>query len=572
MTCRDWFQLSLKEGLTVFRDQQFSADTGSAAVRRIAAVRGLRGHQFPEDAGPMAHPVRPQSYMEINNFYTATVYEKGAEVVRMIHTLLGPENFRKGMDLYFERHDGQAVTTDDFVAAMEDASDIDLTDFRIWYEQAGTPVLSVSDSFDEASGSYQLNVTQSCPATPGQPDKEPFHIPLALGLLDPHTGQDLPLQLKGEEPPTSGAATTRVLDLREETQTFRFENLSDAPIPSLLRGFSAPVKLEQDISDENLVFVLAHDSDPFNRWDAGQKYATRVILRGVDDLAAGRAPEPDSAFVNALGTVLSDSDKDPQLAAEILTLPGEAVLGEQMEVIDVFGIHKARRLVRQWIASDLEAQLVATYNKFVVTGPYRPDGPSIAHRRLRNTCLGYLMELDAQEHIDRCVEQFRSGTNMTDTMAALQTLANSDCPERLQVLEEFETKWIDEPLVMDKWFSVQATSRLPRTLDRVKELMAHRGFDIKNPNRVRAVLGGFFFGNPTGFHAPDGAGYQFFGDQILSLDPINPQVAARMMGEIIRWRRYGETHQVLMKKQLERIAGANSLSRDVFELATKSLE
>ena len=572
VTCRDWFQLSLKEGLTVFRDQQFSADMGSAAVRRIAAVRGLRGHQFPEDAGPMAHPVRPQSYMGINNFYTATVYEKGAEVVRMIHTLVGAEDFRRGMDLYFERHDGRAVTTDDFVAAMEDASGVDLCDFRVWYEQAGTPAVGASGRFDPASGTYTLDVTQSCPETPGQKNKKPFHIPLAVGLLDPASGDDLPLFLAGQDRSETYGKTTCVLDVRKERQSFIFERLSVAPVLSLLRGFSAPVKLNAEPDDETLSFALAHDSDPFNRWEAGQKYATRVILERVDALAAERTPEPDHAFINALGAVLVDPRLDKRLAAEILTLPGEAVLGEGMQEIDVTGIHDARQHARRSIAAQLENQLIDAYDGNENQGPYRADGAGIARRRLRNTCLGYLVETNSQKHIDRCVHQFRNSNNMTDAMAALQALANTDCPEREIVLMEFEDAWRHEPLVMDKWFSVQATSHLPGTLGHVRDLMEHAAFDIKNPNRVRAVLGGFCLGNQTGFHASDGSGYQFFGDQVLALDPINPQVAARLMGEIIRWRRYDGGRKELMKAQLERIVGTDGLSRDVYELAAKSLE
>ncbi|HIF09670.1 MAG TPA: aminopeptidase N, partial [Sneathiellales bacterium] len=375
VTCRDWFQLSLKEGLTVFRDQQFSADMGSAAVRRIGSVRALRTHQFPEDAGPMAHPIRPQSYIEINNFYTATVYEKGAEVVRMIHTLLGPKEFHKGMDLYFERHDGQAVTTDDFVSAMEDASGADLSNFRIWYEQAGTPELAVSDCFDASTGIYTLNVAQSCPNTPGQIDKKPFHIHLTIGLMDPDSGVDMPVSLDGE---AGEGATTRILDVKKSNQSFRFSGLSNAPIPSLLRGFSAPVKLVIDRDDQTLAFGLANDSDPFNRWEAGQSYASRVILRVVADLSAGREPKLDQPFTEALGSVLTRADLDPALIAEILTVPSEAVLGEQMTEIDVQGVHDARHFhhaeaigeVRPLACGRLKLPLVIAAIKSTATGAH----------------------------------------------------------------------------------------------------------------------------------------------------------------------------------------------------------
>ncbi|NQV21179.1 MAG: DUF3458 domain-containing protein, partial [Rhodospirillales bacterium] len=417
-----------------------------------------------------------------------------------------------------------------------------------------------------------LEATQSCPSTPGQDIKKPFHIPLAVGLLDRATGNDLPLQFAGEGAPEAESPTTRILDLRDATQTFRFENLSAAPVPSLLRGFSAPVKLNFDLDDETLVFALANDSDPFNRWEAGQKYATRVILKGVAELAAGRAPQCDQTFVDALGKVLADPGLDGELAAEILTLPGESFLGEQMAVIDVQGIHDARRLVRRWIADGIKDLLIATYDSTANAGPYQTDGPSIARRRLRNICLGYLMETGHQPHVDRCFQQFQVSTNMTDVSAALQALANVECPERAAALAEFEGKWRDEPLVMDKWFAVQATSYLPGTLGRVRGLMDHAGFDLKNPNRVRSLIGAFCLSNPVHFHAADGSGYSFFGTQILALDSLNPQVAARLMGEIIRWRRFDPQRQALMKAELERIVGTDGLSRDVYELAVKSLE
>jgi aminopeptidase N len=569
VTCRDWFQLSLKEGLTVFRDQQFSADMGSAAVRRIGSVRALRTHQFPEDAGPMAHPIRPQSYIEINNFYTATVYEKGAEVVRMIHTLLGPKEFRKGMDLYFERHDGQAVTTDDFVSAMEDASGADLSNFRIWYEQAGTPELAVSDSFDASTGIYTLNVAQSCPNTPGQTDKKPFHIPLAIGLMDPDSGVDMPVSLDGE---SGEGTTTRILDVKKSNQSFRFSGLSNAPIPSLLRGFSAPVKLVIDRDDQTLAFGLANDSDPFNRWEAGQAYASRVILRVVADLSAGREPKLDQPFIEALGSVLTRADLDPALIAEILTVPSEAVLGEQMTEIDVQGVHDARHLVRQWIARGLEDELVASYDDITGEALTKIDGPAMAQRHLRNTCLEYLVEIGKQTHINRAFEQFEHGGNMTNVISALKALSNFNCEERQKALAAFEATWSNDPLVLDKWFSIQATSRLAETPERVIALMNHSGFDIKNPNRVRALLGAFFMMNLAHFHASDGAGYAFFSRQVLALDALNPQVAARMMGAIIRWRRYDSHRQTLMKAEIEKIIDTESISRDVYELAAKSLD
>lgn len=365
--------------------------------------------------------------------------------------------------------------------------------------------------------------------------------------------------------------TTRVLDLRRQRQTFKFDGLAARPVPSLLRGFSAPVKLNLEQDDGTLAFALAHDADPFNRWEAGQKYATRVILKGVADLAAGRVPQTDQPFIDALSAMMTNPDLDQALTAEILTVPGEAYLGEQMDVIDVQGIHDARRLVRGWIAAGLEDQLVAAYEDGTDTGPFQTDGPTIARRRLRNTCIGLLMETGAQDHIDRALAQFEAGANMTDVSAALQSLVVTDCPERQVALNAFEMEWRDEPLVMDKWFAMQATSPLPGTLDQVVRLMDHDGFDLRNPNRVRSLLGAFFMMNPAQFHAADGSGYRFFGRQLLALDRINPQVAARMMSEIIRWRRFDPDRQALMKAELEVIAKTEGLSRDVYELASKSL-
>ena len=569
VTCRDWFQLSLKEGLTVFRDQEFSADMSARGVKRIDDVRILRASQFSQDAGPMAHPVRPESYIEINNFYTVTVYNKGAEVVRMIHTLLGKAGFRRGMNQYFECHDGQAVTTDDFVHAMADANQVDLGQFRRWYSQAGTPELDVSGVYDPTVYSYTLTIRQSCPATPGQPHKEPFHIPLAVGLLD-STGSDLPLQLEGEDMPAEGF--TRILELREPEHTFRFVNIPEPPTPSLLRGFSAPVKLKIAYRDEELMFLLAHDSDEFNRWEAGQMLAIRTILRLIEDRQQGRTWTLPTAFSAAFGQALADAASAPALLAQVLTLPSEGYLAEQMEVVDVDGIHEARNYLRLVLAEALRNELLATYRAHGDRGGYRIDADARGRRSLKNCCLDYLMQLDDPAIRTLCMEQYRHAGNMTDELSALGMLASCDCPERGEALATFFERWQHEPLVVDKWFTLQATSQLPGTLAEVKALLNHKAFSIKNPNKVRALIGAFCQGNPVRFHAANGAGYAFLADQVLVLNAINPQIAARLLSAFTRWRKYDADRRLRMQVQLERILNVADLSPDVYEIAAKSLD
>lgn len=568
VTCRDWFQLSLKEGLTVFRDQEFSSDMHSRPVKRIADVQRLRAAQFPEDSGPMAHPVRPDSYIEINNFYTTTVYEKGAEVVRMIHTLLGAEGFRKGMDLYFERHDGQAVTCDDFVAAMEDATGKDLGQFRRWYSQAGTPELAVTGEHDAAARTYRLTVRQSCPPTPGQPTKLPFHIPLALGLLD-RSGADIPLRLAGEPAP---AGTSRVLDVTQPEQVFEFADVPHQPVPSLLRGFSAPVKLRVPYTDDDLTFLMAHDSDAFNRWEAGQTLATRLLLDLVADRAENRPLELSPGFIDAFSRILKDPDLDPAFAAQALTLPSEGYLGQQMPVIDVDGIHEVRTFARRAIAGRLRDDLLATYRAMGGNEPFSIDAAAIGRRALKNLALGYLMALEDAEAVELCVGQFHNAQAMTDVIAALGLLADTRLPQREAALRRFYDLWKDEPLVVDKWFSIQAMSERPETLDEVTALLAHPAFEIRNPNKVYALIGGFAGGNPVRFHDAGGGGYRFLADQVLTLNRLNPQVASRMVKMFARWRKYDPQRQALMRAELERIVGTPGLSRDVFEIASKSLE
>ena len=566
VTCRDWFQLSLKEGLTVFRDQEYGADTYSRPVQRIQEVRSLRAVQFPEDAGPMAHPVRPQSYQEISNFYTATVYDKGAEVVRMIHTLIGVEGFRKGMDLYFQRHDGQAVTCEAFVQAMADASGADLTQFKRWYEQAGTPVVEVSDEYDAQSQRYTLTIAQSCPATPGQPEKLPFHIPFAIGLLG-QQGQALPLQLEGESQPQ---ANERILNIRQTEERFVFTQVAEKPTPSLLRGFSAPVLLKYAYDEAALTRLMAHDQDSFNRWEAAQRLATQLILRSAAVVANGGRVEAPSDFISAFGKVLANAAVDPALAAEALALPSETYLAEQMDAVDPEALHAARLGLRRDIAQRLRLGLLVAYDCYGVPGPYSPDAAPAGKRALKNLALAYLMESADRDARSLCLTQFERADNMTDAMAALTALANCDCPERADALGAFYDKWKDEPLVVDKWLAVQATSRLPGTLDEVKRLLSHPAFDIRNPNKVYALVRGFC-ANHVRFHTADGSGYAFAAERVIELDALNPQVAARVTRAFDRWKRFDSQRQQHARAALEKISGANGLSRDVAEIVGRAL-
>ncbi|HEB93906.1 MAG TPA: aminopeptidase N [Gammaproteobacteria bacterium] len=570
VTCRDWFQLSLKEGFTVFRDQEFSADMNSRGVQRIGDINVLRTHQFREDAGPMAHPVRPDAYVEINNFYTVTVYNKGAEVVRMLAHLVGPEGFRRGTDLYFERHDGQAVTTDDFVKAIEHANRIDFSQFRLWYSQAGTPELHISHRYDVAARTLTLDITQTCPPTPDQPEKQPFHIPLAVGLLDAE-GCDLPLCLEGEAGGVS-AATTRVLHLREASQSFVFRDLPAGTVPSLLRGFSAPVKWQDDLSDSQRYFLMAHDSDPFSRWEAGQKMAVKTLMGLVDDIQAGRPLLLNEAFAGAFARTLADDRLDPAFAALALGLPVENYLAEFMQPIDPQAIHAARDFLRRSLAERLRPQLEAVYAENAGSGEYRIDGESIGRRALKNACLGYLSRIGDEAAIALAERQFNATGNMTDSMAALTCLANQAGEARERALSAFYQRWRDEPLVVDKWLGIQATASLPDTLARVRALTEHEAFTLKNPNKVRALIGAFANTNPACFHTADGDGYVFLADHILKLDALNPQVAARLTTPFTQWRKYDEKRQALMQAQLQRLLAESGLSKDVFEVVSKSLQ
>ncbi len=568
VTCRDWFQLSLKEGFTVFRDQEFSADMTSRAVKRIEDVNILRTHQFREDASPMAHPVRPESYVEIDNFYTVTVYNKGAEVVRMLHNLLGAERFRKGTDCYFERHDGKAVTTDDFVKALEDANQVDFSQFRLWYSQAGTPELDISRSYNQAAKTYTLTIKQSCPSTPGQDEKQPFHIPLAIGLLDKH-GQDIPLQLKGE---TSAVQGTRILELRAAKQTFTFQNITEEPIPSILRGFSAPVKIKMELSDEERCFLMKHDSDDFNRWDAGQQLAVKILTQLLDDYHQNQQLKLPDRFIDAYQEILTNDSLDKALVTQAITLPSESYLAEFMQPIDPIAIHQVREFMRTNIAQRLTEVFLEIYQRLAVLDKeYRIDQASIKRRSLKNACLSYLMLLNNEEIIKSCYKQFLSSDNMTDVIAALESLANTDCAEREAALAHFYQQWQHEPLVVDKWLSIQATSSLPNTLEQVKRLTIHQAFNIKNPNKVRALIGSFAHNNQAQFHAINGAAYEFVTDFILKLDRLNSQLSSRLVTVYTLWRKYDGQRQRLLKQQLEKIANTPNLSKNVYEIVSKSL-
>ena len=567
VTCRDWFQLSLKEGLTVFRDQEFSADVASRAVKRIRDVRLLRTHQFAEDAGPMAHPVRPDSYIEISNFYTVTIYNKGAEVIRMLHTLLGDEAFQAGMRIYFERHDGQAVTTGDFVAAMEAASGTNLEQFRRWYTQAGTPVLRVRGEYDAARSQYVLDIEQRTPATPGQPEKLPLHIPVRVALLD-QGGNNLPLH--GAVPGLAGESEA-VFDVCEARRTYRFSNVSSRPVPSLARGFSAPVKIEIERSDDELAFLIAHETDPFNRWDAAQEYAARLMLRMIDDRLAGAELDLPEGFVSAAHALLLDDAVDPAFAAEALTLPSESTLADRMEIIAVEAIHEVRETVKTTLAYRLEDAFAYVYDANLPRGPYRFEAEDAGRRSLKNLCLAYLMQLDDPTVRSNCRHQLETADNMTDALAALACFVDARTPERDDRLAWFEQRWKDDPLVLDKWFSLQAASRRPDTHDRVRKLTRHSGFDLQNPNRVRAVIGAFCHANQRRFHDASGEGYRFLSEHVLAIDAFNPQSAARLLSAASRWRRLDADRGALLRGELERILAAPGLSKDCYEVAKKFL-
>jgi len=565
VTCRDWFQITLKEGLTVFRDATFTEDLTSPGVARIDFVNYLRNTQFLEDAGPMAHPIRPRSYIEINNFYTNTVYRKGCEVIRMVRTLIGKDLFRKGMDLYFSRHDGQAVTTEDFIKAMEDASSKDLTQFKRWYDQAGTPVLDVSGEYDQQQKTFTLTVKQSCPPTPGQLEKEPFHLPLAVGLIGPDC-QEMPTQLSDESNAHSG---TRVLEIKKPVETFCFVNVEAKPVPSLLREFSAPVILNYPYTDDELLWLLNCDTDPFAKWEAGQKFEKRLILKLVSDYQAGRSLEMDDRLIKVFQHLLQGPHDDHRFSATLMALPSQNYLLQQMDVGDVEAVHKAREFVKMNLAKALEQEFVACYEEYQL--PYYEYNPvDMGKRGLKNSCLSYLVYTGKEKYLKVAYQQLIECDNMTDAIAALSALINQDSKERNQSLNEFYEKWKDQPLVINKWLALQASSTLPSTLDEVKQLLKHPAFNIRNPNNVYALIGAFGM-NVVRFHDAGGDGYQFVIDQVLAIDPANPQVAARMLQPLTQWRKMDKKRQALMKEQLGRIVATPKVSKDIYEIAVKSL-
>ncbi|MFH3480615.1 aminopeptidase N [Xanthobacter variabilis] len=561
ITCRDWFQLCLKEGLTVFRDQEFSSDQRSRPVKRIADVRALKAAQFTEDSGPLSHPVRPQTYREINNFYTATVYEKGAEVVRMLKTLLGEDGFRAGMDLYFKTHDGEAATIEDFLAAFAEATGRDLSQFALWYEQSGTPVLTVKGTYDEAARTYRLDVAQSVPPTPGQPTKQPMVIPLALGLVGPD-GKDMPLTLGNR------VVERGVLELKAAEQSFVFTGIDARPVPSLNRGFSAPVNVVSDLSADDRVFLAAHDADPFNRFDALQGLALGLLKEAARSHAAA---EP-AALTGAARGLLADKALDPAFKAQALALPGEGEVARELATdVDPDAIYAARKTLKIALGTALADGFAQTYGALSSAGTFTPDAASAGRRALRNLALDYLAVAGSAEGIARAAAQFEQADNMTDRLAALAVLAQHDVPERERALAAFYERFKADALVIDKWFILQAQIAAPDTLERVKGLMEHPAFSLGNPNRVRSLIGAFAAGNPTQFNRPDGAGHGFVADVVLTLDPKNPQVASRLLSSFKTWRQLEPVRRASAEAALRRVAETPGLSADVSDIATRAL-
>ena len=558
VTCRDWFQLTLKEGLTVFRDQQFTADQTSAAVKRIDDVAGLRARQFLEDSGPMAHPIRPESYISMDNFYTATVYRKGAEIIRMYHTLLGAEGFRRGMDLYFQRHDNQAVTCDDFRAAMGDANDLNFDLFDRWYSQAGTPELFVDESWND--GTYTLSFRQMYPELsgdiPGTKNRLPVPIPIRLGLLDCESGQEL-------------SEYNSVLLLEEETAKHTFTDLESKPIASVLRDFSSPVRLRMDRDDAELAFLMANDTDAFNRWDAGQQLATKLMLDAASELGSGLAPEVSDEYSQAFGKLLAD-DLDGSFKALAITMPGESVVAQEMEVIDPESIHQVRQAFRSQLASVWSDQLTTIYNNLAASGPYKNDQQSINDRRLKNVVLAYLSSDDNSNASELLLRQFDQADNMTDKQAALSLLCDSEIPERGEAIAKFYDQYKDDPLVIDKWFAVQALSKQSDTVAKVTALMSHEAFNIENPNRVRSLIAAFTQ-NQVRFHSADGVGYELLADFVLKIESANPQLSARLVSAFNTYRRFDTGRQSIIESQLNRIAARSGLCKDVREIVERAL-
>jgi aminopeptidase N len=568
ITCRDWFQLCLKEGLTVYRDQEFSADERSRPVQRISDVRRLRAHQFPEDAGPLAHPVRPSSYIEINNFYTATVYEKGAELVRMIATILGEDDFRKGMDLYFERHDGDAATIEDFLACFAEASGKSLDQFKLWYEQAGTPEVVVKLNYDKAKRRAELVCEQSQRPTAESNRKKPLHIPLAIGLLGPD-GEDMPLTLTNGETVDDG-----VLHLTKASQTFKFKDVDAKPVLSALRGFSAPVVLKADWTERQLAFLMANDPDDFARWQAASDYATKLLLSQVK-AGSDLSPNADraAAFADALSQAIGNEDLEPAYRAELLRLPTEQDLArESARAVDPARIHEARGAVLTFIGKRLGRQLARLYDSLEINEAYAPTPDQVGKRALRNAALALLVRRNSKSDRERLQAHFDAATNMTDQAAALMLFAHSNMRGRTAVLERFYDQWQDDHLVMDTWFAAQATAPQPATLTRVKRLLKDPRFSATNPNKIRALIGSFAMQNPVQFARPDGAGFRFVTGEVVKIDRFNPQIAARLLGAFRSWRQFEPGRRKHAKDALRDLAAAPDLSRDVYEIAKRILD
>ncbi|ELP2675618.1 aminopeptidase N [Vibrio parahaemolyticus] len=561
VTCRDWFQLSLKEGLTVFRDQEFSSDLGSRAVNRIDNVRIIRGPQFAEDASPMSHPIRPDKVIEMNNFYTLTVYEKGSEVIRMYHTLLGEEGFQKGMKLYFERHDGTAATCEDFVSAMEDATGVDLKQFRLWYSQSGTPTLRVNSEYNAEAKTYALTVEQFTEATQDQAEKQALHIPFDIELYD-SKGQIIPLTINGE-------SVHSVLDIKQDKQTFVFENVAEQPVPSLLREFSAPVKLEYDYSDAELIFLMKHATNDFARWDASQMLLAKYIRQNVNNVQTGSEVQLSEDLIDAFRGVLLDENLEPAFIAQVFSLPSINEITGWYKQIDVDAVDTVLNSITVSLSAALEDELSATYHT-LKQAEYTIDHAAIGKRALRNQCLQFLAHTDKGNTLVKA--QYEAANNMTDTIAAMSAANSAQLECREELMADYSDKWKHDGLVMDKWFALQGSNPAEDALEKVKATMNHEAFSLKNPNRTRSLIGSFLAANPVRFHDKSGSGYQFAGDILRQLNDSNPQVASRMIDPLLKFRKYDEARQAMIRAELEKLKAMDNLAKDLFEKVTKALD
>ncbi|EIU7855548.1 aminopeptidase N [Vibrio parahaemolyticus] len=561
VTCRDWFQLSLKEGLTVFRDQEFSSDLGSRAVNRIDNVRIIRGPQFAEDASPMSHPIRPDKVIEMNNFYTLTVYEKGSEVIRMYHTLLGEEGFQKGMKLYFERHDGTAATCEDFVSAMEDATGVDLKQFRLWYSQSGTPTLRVNSEYNAEAKTYALTVEQFTEATQDQAEKQALHIPFDIELYD-SKGQTIPLIINGE-------SVHNVLDIKQDKQTFVFENVVEQPVPSLLREFSAPVKLEYDYSDAELIFLMKHATNDFARWDASQMLLAKYIRQNVNNVQTGSEVQLSEDLIDAFRGVLLDENLEPAFIAQVFSLPSINEITGWYKQIDVDAVDTVLNSITVSLSAALEDELSATYHT-LKQPEYTIDHAAIGKRALRNQCLQFLAHTDKGNTLVKA--QYEAANNMTDTIAAMSAANSAQLECREELMADYSDKWKHDGLVMDKWFALQGTNPAEDALEKVKATMNHEAFSLKNPNRTRSLIGSFLAANPVRFHDKSGSGYQFAGEILRQLNDSNPQVASRMIDPLLKFRKYDEARQAMIRAELEKLKAMDNLAKDLFEKVTKALD